>query len=48
MLAVGDSNGLVRLLRVADGQQIATFQKHGWWVVSVAFSLDGKKLVSSK
>lgn len=47
MLAVGDSNGLVRLLRVADGQQIAIFQKHGWWVVSVAFSPDGEKLVSS-
>ncbi|NES03149.1 MAG: hypothetical protein F6K22_09970, partial [Okeania sp. SIO2F4] len=47
MLATGDSNGLVRLLRVADGQQIATFQKHGWWVVSVAFSPDGEKLVSS-
>ncbi|MGB3509280.1 MAG: NB-ARC domain-containing protein [Microcoleaceae cyanobacterium] len=47
LLAAGDSYGLVRLLRVADGQQIATFQKHGWWTVSVAFSPDGKKLVSS-
>lgn len=47
LLAAGDSYGLVRLLRVADGQQIATFQKHGWWVLSIAYSPDGEKLVSS-
>ncbi|NET16982.1 MAG: hypothetical protein F6K08_31295, partial [Okeania sp. SIO1H6] len=47
LLAAGDSNGIIRLLRVADRQQMTTFQKHGWWVVSVAFSPDGQKLVSS-
>lgn len=47
VLAVGDSNGLIRLLRLEDQQPIGTFQKHGWWTVSVAFSSDGEKLVSS-
>jgi WD40 repeat protein len=47
MLALGDSYGQVRLLRVADWQQIAIFQHHRWWVVSLAFSPDGRKLVSS-
>ncbi|MCL1468287.1 hypothetical protein [Argonema galeatum] len=47
VLAVGDSNGQIRLLRLEDEQPIATFQKHGWWTVSVAFSPDGEKLVSS-
>ncbi|NET41395.1 NB-ARC domain-containing protein [Okeania sp. SIO2B3] len=47
LLAAGDSNGLVRLLRVADGQQMATFHKHGWWVLSIAYSPDGEKLISS-
>ncbi|MFB2891523.1 NB-ARC domain-containing protein [Aerosakkonemataceae cyanobacterium BLCC-F50] len=47
MLAVGDSNGQIRLLRIEDEQTITTFHKHGWWTVSIAFSSDGEKLVSS-
>ncbi|MEC4984371.1 MAG: NB-ARC domain-containing protein [Oscillatoria sp. PMC 1068.18] len=48
ILAVGDSNGQVRLLRVEDGQSIAIFnERHTWWTVSLAFSPDGEKLVSS-
>lgn len=47
MLAAGDSNGQIRLLRIEDEQTIATFYKHGWWTVSIAFSPDGEKLVSS-
>ncbi|NET90713.1 MAG: hypothetical protein F6K45_21915 [Kamptonema sp. SIO1D9] len=48
ILAVGDSNGQVRLLRVEDGQSIAIFnERHTWWTVSLAFSPDGQKLVSS-
>jgi WD40 repeat protein len=47
VLAAGDSKGQIHLLRLEDEQKIATFSKHGWWTVSIAFSHDGKKLVSS-
>lgn len=47
MLATGDSNGQIRLLRIEDEQTIITFHKHGWWTVSIAFSSNGEKLVSS-
>ncbi|MEC4893370.1 MAG: NB-ARC domain-containing protein [Oscillatoria sp. PMC 1051.18] len=48
IIAVGDSHGQVRLLRVEDGQSIAIFnERHTWWTVSLAFSPDGEKLVSS-
>jgi WD40 repeat protein len=51
ILAMGDSNGEVRLYQVTDGQQqisaIASFVGHTNWVVSLAFSSDGSILVSS-
>lgn len=51
ILAMGDSNGEVRLYQVADGQQqiqsIASLVGHTNWVVSLAFSYDGSILVSS-
>lgn len=50
ILAMGDSNGEVRLYQVADGQQmqlIRTLAGHKNWVVSLAFSYDGSILASS-
>jgi WD40 repeat protein len=48
LLAAGDSNGQIRLLRVEDGQPVFTLQGHGknLWLTSVNFSPDGQKLVS--
>ncbi|HEY9783612.1 MAG TPA: NB-ARC domain-containing protein [Leptolyngbyaceae cyanobacterium] len=51
ILAMGDSNGEVRLYQVTDGQQqiqsIASLVAHTNWVVSLAFSYDGSILASS-
>ena len=47
VLAMGDSNGEVRLYQVADSQQILTCKGHTNWVVSLAFSSDGSTLASS-
>ena len=51
ILAMGDSNGEVRLYQVASDQQpsqlIASLQGHTNWVVSLAFSYDGSILASS-
>ncbi len=46
LLAVGDTNGEIRLWRVADGQGLLTCQGHSSWVRSVAFSPDGQTIVS--
>jgi WD40 repeat protein/DNA-binding CsgD family transcriptional regulator len=45
-LAAGDSIGEIRLWRVIDGTQLATFQGHVHWIWSVAFSPDGQILAS--
>ena len=47
ILAIGDSQGIIRLLNMQTGKIIGTFGKHKWWVFSLDFSPDGKKLVSS-
>ena len=45
-LAAGDSQGTIRLWRVADGQPLLTCQGHTNWVCAVAFSPDGQSLAS--
>ncbi|NJR75386.1 MAG: WD40 repeat domain-containing protein [Scytonema sp. CRU_2_7] len=45
-IAAGDAKGEIRLWRVADGQEILTFQGHTNRIRSVAFSPDGQKLAS--
>ncbi len=47
ILAAGDTNGEIRLYRVADGKQILLCQGHKNWVPSLAFSPDGSMLASS-
>ena len=46
LLALGDTNGEIRLYQVVDGQQILTCKGHTNWVVSLAFSPDGRTLAS--
>ncbi|BAY14713.1 WD-40 repeat-containing protein [Anabaenopsis circularis NIES-21] len=47
LLAMGDTNGEIRLYQVADGKQVLAFQGHTNWVPSLAFSPDGSILASS-
>jgi WD40 repeat protein len=46
LLALGDTNGEIRLYQLVDGQQILTCKGHTNWVVSLAFSPDGSILAS--
>jgi WD40 repeat protein len=46
LLAIGDSNNLVSLWQVSDGQSRATLRGHRGWVWAVGWSLDGNILVS--
>jgi WD40 repeat protein len=46
-LATGDTNGEIRLRKVADGQQTLIYKGHTNWVTSLAFSQDGTTLASS-
>ena len=46
LLAGGDTNGRIRLWRVADGQTLLSYQGHNQWVFSLAWSPDGQILVS--
>ncbi|MBP5971805.1 NACHT domain-containing protein [Brasilonema sp. CT11] len=47
LLAMGDTNGEIRLWQVADEKHILTCKDHTNWVVSLAFSSDGSTLASS-
>ena len=47
ILAMGDTNGEIRLRQVLDGKQILTLKGHEKWVTSLAFSPDGSMLASS-
>ena len=46
LLATGDTNGEVRLYKVADGQQLFICNSHKGWIWSVAFSPNGQILAS--
>ncbi|MEZ4620907.1 MAG: WD40 repeat domain-containing protein [Caldilineaceae bacterium] len=47
LLAVGANDGNIRLWRLGDGQLVSTLAGHASTVVGVAFSPDGRRLVSS-
>ncbi|WP_299491850.1 hypothetical protein [Acaryochloris sp. IP29b_bin.137] len=48
ILAVGDSHGKLRLMRVVDTQTIAISDRaHRWFVTSISFNSDNTRLVSS-
>ena len=47
LLAMGDTNGEIRLRQVADGKQLFICLGHTNWVTSLAFSSDGSTLASS-
>ncbi|BAZ47631.1 WD-40 repeat-containing protein [Nostoc sp. NIES-4103] len=47
LLALGDTNGDIRLYQVSDWKQLVSCKGHTNWVVSLAFSPDGKILASS-
>ncbi|PMB49125.1 hypothetical protein CEN40_05705 [Fischerella thermalis CCMEE 5205] len=47
LLAMGDTNGEIRLYQVSDGKQLLSCKGHTNWVVSLAFSPDGRTLASS-
>ncbi|RAM49875.1 MAG: hypothetical protein C6Y22_20120 [Hapalosiphonaceae cyanobacterium JJU2] len=47
LLALGDTNGEIRLYQVSDGKQVFTYKGHTGWVWSLAFSRDSHLLASS-
>ncbi|TFI55127.1 hypothetical protein BLD44_006540 [Mastigocladus laminosus UU774] len=47
LLALGATNGDVRLYQVSDWKQLLICKSHANWVTSVAFSPDGKTLASA-
>jgi WD40 repeat protein len=47
LLAIGDTNGEIRLWQVKNAQQILRLKGHESWVWSVSFSPDGQTLASS-
>jgi WD40 repeat protein len=46
LLATGDTDGEIRLWRVADGQQLFSRKAHAGWTFSVVFSPDSQTLAS--
>ena len=46
LLAIGDSNNIVSVWQVADGQCRAIFREHYGWVWALAWSMDGQILAS--
>ncbi|MEC4811681.1 MAG: NB-ARC domain-containing protein [Scytonema sp. PMC 1069.18] len=46
LLALGDTNGEIRLYQVSDWKQLLLCKGHTNWVVSLAFSPDGKTFAS--
>ncbi|TBR57039.1 hypothetical protein B4U84_26805 [Westiellopsis prolifica IICB1] len=46
LLALGDTNGEIRLYQVSDWKQVLVFKGHSNWVTSVAFSPDRETLAS--
>jgi WD40 repeat protein len=47
LLAIGDTNGEIRLWQVQNAKQILSLRGHESWVWSVSFSPDGQTLASS-
>jgi WD40 repeat protein len=47
LLAIGDTNGEIRLWQVKNAKQILSLKRHESWVWSVSFSPDGQTLSSS-
>ncbi|MBD2500555.1 WD40 domain-containing protein [Anabaena azotica] len=47
LMAMGDTNGEIRLYQVADARQILTCQGHSNWIPSLVFSPDSSILASS-
>jgi WD40 repeat protein len=47
LLAIGDTNGEIRLWQVQNAKQILSLKGHESWVWSVSFSPDGQTLASS-
>ncbi|MEC4886990.1 MAG: NB-ARC domain-containing protein, partial [Scytonema sp. PMC 1070.18] len=47
ILALGDTNGEIRLYQVSDWKQLLSCKGHTNWVVSLAFSPDGRTFASS-
>ena len=47
LLAVGDSSGALRILDVADGKTLATIEAHKYDVRTVAFSADGRLVLTA-
>ncbi|KST65699.1 WD40 domain-containing protein [Mastigocoleus testarum] len=46
LLAMGDTNGEIRLYQVSDWKQLLIYKDHTNWVVSLAFSPNGKTIAS--
>ncbi|RCJ27958.1 hypothetical protein A6770_24725 [Nostoc minutum NIES-26] len=46
LLAIGDTNGEIRLYQISDWKQLLTYKGHTNWVLSLAFNYDGSTLVS--
>ncbi|MBH8573401.1 hypothetical protein I8752_10315 [Nostocaceae cyanobacterium CENA369] len=46
LLAIGDTNGEIRLYQISDWKQLLTCKGHTNWVLSLAFNYDGSTLVS--
>jgi WD40 repeat protein len=46
LLALGDTNGEIRLYQVSDWKQLLTCKGHTNWVVSLAFSPDSRTIAS--
>jgi WD40 repeat protein len=47
LMAVGYKMGTVKLIRVADGRELATLPAHSRWITGTIFTPDGKLLVTS-
>ena len=45
-VAFGCADKTVRMLRVADGEELLRFRNHAEWVLGTCFTKDGKRLVS--
>ena len=46
LLAIGDTNGEIRLYQVSDWKQVLACKGHTNWVASLAFSPDGRTIAS--